>query len=334
MDVRIGLIGCGVMGADHAAILRAGVAGARLAAVQDADGKRARALAETLGTVAVMDEAAALIASPEVDAVLIAAPDPAHAPLVLACIAAGKPVLCEKPLADTVEGCRGVVAAEMKSGRRLVQVGFMRRFDAGYHAMRQAVERESLGAPLMLHCVHRNKVAPDYITSAQVIANSGVHEMDIARYLLAEDFAAVTVISARPSRLMPNRQPQMILLESARGVVVSVEVTPDAQYGYDVRGELVCESGTISLAPAPPVALRQAGLDGFAVEEDWRTRFGEAYRAQMVAWVHAVRGGQPAGASAWDGYMASRTAAAALEAWQAGGRVVMAPESRPDFYAV
>ncbi len=333
MDIKIGLIGCGVMGADHAAILHAGVAGARLVAVQDADRARAEALAALSGTAVVIGNATDLIAHTDVDAVLIAAPDPTHAPLVLACLAAGKPVLCEKPLADTAQGCRDVVEAEIAGGKRLVQVGFMRRFDPGYRALRQCVATERLGAPLMLHCIHRNKIAPDYITSDQVIANSGVHEMDIARHLLGEDFAAVTVISACPSRLMPNRQPQLLILESASGVVVSVEITPDAQYGYDVQGELVCEGGTISLAPAPPVALRHAGMDGFTVEADWRQRFAEAYRAQMVEWIGSIQTGHPAGASAWDGYMASRTAVSALEAWRTGQRVVISTEVRPDFYA-
>ncbi len=90
------------------------------------------------------------------------------------------------------------------------------------------------------------------------------------------------------------------------GVVVTVEAFLDAQYGYDVRAELVCESGTVSLAPNPPVARRYAGTDGFAVEADWRARFADAYRDQLSGWVAAIESGAPAWLERhWDGYAAS-----------------------------
>src|ERR1700712_3020280 len=107
--VNVGVIGCGIMGADHAALLHGGVSGARLVALQDTDGARAQALSARLGDTRVIATAEALIADPEVQAGLIASPDPPHPSLALAAIAAGKPVLCEKPLAATLEDCRAVV---------------------------------------------------------------------------------------------------------------------------------------------------------------------------------------------------------------------------------
>ena len=83
-----------------------------------------------------------------------------------------------------LDECRAVISAEMKGGRRLIQVGFMRRFDPGYLAMKEALAQNRLGAPLFFHCVHRNAVGPEYLTSELVIANSAVHEIDIARFLL------------------------------------------------------------------------------------------------------------------------------------------------------
>lgn len=331
-QLRIGLIGAGVMGADHAATLRAGVAGAELAAIYDADGARARAMAASFQWH-VHDSAAALIGDNQVDAVLVCAPDATHAPLAIACIEAGKPVLVEKPLAATLDEARDVIAAEMTAGRRLVQVGYMRRFDPGYLAMHAALSQGLYGPALFMHCIHRNAVGPDYLTSDLVIANSAVHEIDVARFVLGEDFVAATVISPRASSLAPGRQPQFIVLESRSGVVVDVEAFVDARYGYEVRAELVCETGTVSLAPEPPVSIRAAGRDGFAVEQDWRARFRDAYRNQMAGWVRAITTGVSAGSSAWDGYAASVTAAACLEAWRTGRKAAVALEEPPSFYA-
>jgi predicted dehydrogenase len=131
--------------------------------------------------------------------------------------------------------------AEMTGGRRLIQVGFTRRFDPGYLAMKDTLASDRLGQALFLHCIHRNAVGPDYLTSDLVIASSAGHEFDIARFLLEDEIVAATVASPRASRLAPNRQPQFILLETAGGVIVDIEVFVDCIYGYDVRAELVCE---------------------------------------------------------------------------------------------
>lgn len=330
MAVRFGLIGCGVMGADHARILRSDVAGAELVAVHDRDRGRAEAVAA--GRCRVHADPGQLIADPGVDALVIASPDATHAPLTLAAIAAGKPVLCEKPMASSLGEALAVVEAEVAGGRPLVQIGFMRRFDPGYRAMRAAVQAGTLGNPLFLHCIHRNAVGPDYVTSDLILANSCVHEIDISRYVLGEDHARVRVIRARASRKAPNRQPLLMVLETVSGVVVSVEAFLDAQYGYDVQGELVCEEGTLGLDPHPPVRRRLAGSDGHAVEADWVGRFADAYRCQLRDFVAALNGGRFLGASAWDGYVASLTAEAALGALRSGETVAIERGRRPAFY--
>jgi len=332
VTIRIGLIGAGIMGADHARTIVSYGGGAELAAVHDADTARAKAAAKACGGARVVETAEALIADPDIDAVLVSSPDPTHAPLAIACIEAGKPALVEKPIASTLDEGRAVVAAEMKCGRRLIQVGFMRRFDPGYLAMKQALAKGGLGAPLFFHCVHRNAVGPDYLTSEMVIANSAVHEIDIARFLLEEEFAWATVRSPRASRRAPGRQPQFIVLETRSGVVVDIEAFVDAAYGYDVRGEMVCETGAIMLAPNPAVVTREAGHETFAVEPDWRDRFRAAYREQLAGWIDSLRGGAPRGSSAWDGYAASVTAAACLDAWRSENRTAVTLAETPGFY--
>jgi len=331
-DLGIGIIGTGVMGTDHAARLAGRIAGARLVAVQDADRTRAEAVGKALGA-RVLGDALALIDDPEIDAILVCSPDASHASLGLAAIAAGKAVLIEKPLAASLAEGERLVQAELRHGRRLVQVGFMRRFDPGYTEMRRSLVSGALGAPLFLHCRHRNATAPDYITSELVIASSAGHEFDAARFLLGEEIASAMVISPPPSRHAPTRQPQLIVLQAESGVAIDIEVFNDASYGYDVRAELVCEDATIALHPAPPTTLRQAGRDGPAVPQDWRQRFDDAYRLQLENWIAALRRGTPAsGASAWDGLAAPRVTEACLAAWLSGTQVLVDIPERPALY--
>ena len=301
------------MGADHAATLASAVAGATLAAVSDADTARMDAIAMRCAARRAHADPHALIHDPAVDAVLIASPDDTHAALVLDCLSIGKPVLCEKPLAPNAAECLEIVARESALGRRLVQVGFMRRFDPGYVAMKRALDAGELGAPLLMHCTHRNRTAPPFINSRSLITNAAVHEIDIARWLLDREITRATVVPSRPTSLGKIRDPQFVLLEMADAVLVDVEVFVNAQYGYDVRAELVGETGTVSLAAPCVVRRRASGAESFQHAHDWRDRFARAYALQLQAWISSVRAGAPAGASAWDGYAASAVADACLE---------------------
>jgi myo-inositol 2-dehydrogenase/D-chiro-inositol 1-dehydrogenase len=127
MTIRVGIIGTGVMGADHARLLTGAVSGATVSAVFDVDRERAATVADASARARVLADPIELIGDGAVDAVLVASSDPTHEEFVLASIAAGKPVLCEKPLAPTVEGCARILDAETAFGSRLVTVGFMRR---------------------------------------------------------------------------------------------------------------------------------------------------------------------------------------------------------------
>ncbi len=180
--VRVGIIGCGNIGADHVDRVANQVSGSRVTALFDVATERAQELATKVGAVALAT-APEVINHPDVDAVIIASPGEFHAALTLECIAAGKPVLCEKPLAPTVEECEAVVAAEQAAGRRLVQVGFMRRNDAGYRHMKENLDMGNIGEALILHCEHRNPDVPDSFTSEMSMTDSVIHEIDTARWM-------------------------------------------------------------------------------------------------------------------------------------------------------
>jgi myo-inositol 2-dehydrogenase/D-chiro-inositol 1-dehydrogenase len=325
MSLGIGIIGAGIMGADHARIVSGDLAGAHLAAISDPDAARAAAAALGSGAL-VFGDGAEVIGDPGVDAVIVASPDATHAGYVLACLHAGKPVLCEKPLAAAVEDCLAIVAAEAALGRTLVQVGFMRRFDPAYVAMKAMLEGGTLGGALLLHGVHRN-VAPAYsFEPAMAIANSAVHELDIARWLLGTEFVRASVTRSRKAR---PADPILLALETAAGPLVSIEVFVNAQYGYDVRAELVCERGTVTLAPGFGNAVRQQRAESHGFAADWRPRFAEAYRQELRSWVRGIVSGRFEGADAWDGYAATEVANACVRALHSGQPVDIALAARP-----
>jgi myo-inositol 2-dehydrogenase/D-chiro-inositol 1-dehydrogenase len=283
------------MGEDHARLLANDVPGVALVALHEPSPERLASVRAHAPHARLFETPEALIQDDIVDAIVVASPDSTHAGLAIASIRAGKPVLVEKPLGATPDEARSVVAEEVAGGLRLVQVGFMRRFDPGYRALRETVEAKTLGEPLLLHCVHRNAAAPHYIGSDLIIANSAVHEFDIVRFLLGEKLSSISVTAARPSRHAAARRPLLLVLESAGGVVVTIEAFLDARYGYDVQAELVFEEGVRSLAPLPPIAGRTAGLAGHRIETDWRGRFVDAYRVQLRDFVRFAAGGPAVG---------------------------------------
>lgn len=297
MSLAVGIIGTGVMGAEHARILQEETRGAHLSAVCDADPARAA----VVGT-ATFSDPVALIRSDSVGAVIIASPDATHAALVAACLAVGKPVLCEKPLAATTAEARAIIDAELALGLRLVQVGYMRRFDPAYEEMLAARIAGTLGQAMILHNIHRNVSAPDWFVGAMPITSSFVHEIDISRWLLGSEMATGQVTAG------PGGEPLMITMTTDRGEIVSTEVFMNATYGYHVHAELVGRSGSIAMAQ-PSLTRSNLGLrHGHAWPENWVPRFKDAYRRQMNAWVQGVKTGKPTGASAWDGYLASAIA--------------------------
>jgi myo-inositol 2-dehydrogenase / D-chiro-inositol 1-dehydrogenase len=330
MTIRIGIIGAGIMGADHARIFAEEVPGTKLQVICDADQSRAKSVADATGATTVMGDPVSLINNPMVDAVVIAAPDQFHASLTLACIAAGKPVLCEKPLSQDSGECLAVLAAEEKSGKRLVQIGFMRRFDPSYAEIKALLTRGELGKPLMFHCFHRN-VAPAYdFRPEMAICNSAPHEFDVARWVLDSDFKSISVFRP-PSG--GETAPVFMVLETVAGQLVNIEVNISATYGYDVRGELVGEKGTAFLR-APVYADINLGLKQISTyPTDWRPRFVDAYRQQNRAWVKSINTGKPnLGASAWDGYCSTVVAEAGVGALHTGKTIAVKQIAKPRFY--
>ncbi|OIJ63474.1 Gfo/Idh/MocA family protein [Streptomyces mangrovisoli] len=331
----VAVLGAGHMGADHIRRLDRVVSGARVAAVADPDGTRAKEATAGIEGVSVHTDVEAALDAPGVDAVLIASPGPAHEDALLAAFARRLPVLCEKPMVPDSTGALRVVEAEARLGRRLAQIGFMRRYDAEYRQLKSLLDGGDLGRPLMLHCTHRNVSSPPGFTSAMLINSSVSHEIDAARWLLGQELTAVTVLRPRSSAGAPQglTDPQFVLFETERGALVDVEVFVNCGFGYEVRCEAVCEQGSARIGDTRSMAVTRRGLAGQEVPQDYLVRFADAYEREVQDWVDATRRGEVTGPSAWDGYAASVVAEAGVRALETGARTPVELAPRPELYA-
>jgi myo-inositol 2-dehydrogenase / D-chiro-inositol 1-dehydrogenase len=330
----VGVIGTGMIGQDHIRRMTRVLSGVRVTAVTDVDEQAARGVGASIGAT-VHASGEELIADAAVDAVVVCSWGPTHEQYVLASIAAGKPVFCEKPLATTQEACLRIVEAEVAHGTRLVQVGYMRRYDAAYRALKAVVDSGQIGAPLMMHCAHRNASVPSFYEKEMAITDTAVHEIDMVRWMFDSEIAAASVLIPRKSGNGGDLQdPLFLLLEMANGVLVDVEISVNVRYGYDIKGEILGENGTAALGSLSPVSVRVAGRVSEPVPADWRERFIAAYDVEFQEWIDSVSSsGSSSGPSAWDGYAAAVVSDAAVSALRGGERVPVSLIAKPAFYS-
>lgn len=335
MNVRIAVIGAGVMGADHARLFADEVPHSELTVICDTSEERARSVAERFGIGTVMTDPLAAATSDRIDAVVIASPDETHASLTIAALRAGKHVLCEKPLASSSLDCLRIIEAEQQIGERRVQVGFMRRFDPSYVDVRSQLHDGAIGKALMLHCFHRNVSAPTNFIAKMAITNSAPHEFDAARYLFDEEIVAISAFSPQVEMVSGQAMPVFMVLRTEAGRLVNIEVNNNARYGYDVRAEVVGELGSLFLSAPVHSELHVDQRAAQRYPTDWRPRFAEAYHRQNKAWIDSIRKGRlPAGAAnVWDGYCAARIAEAGVAALNSGRQEPIASIDKPALYS-
>lgn len=324
-DLRVAVLGVGIMGADHVARLTGQTSGARVVVVNDFLAEKAEAIAAGIpGCRAVTDPLDA-IADPEVDAVVLATPGPTHDKQLLACLEHGKPVLCEKPLTTDVESSLEVVKREAELGKRLIQVGFMRRFDEEYMQLKDLLDAGEFGRALVLHCVHRNPAVPPSFDSSMIVKDSLVHEVDVTRFLFDEEIASVQIIKPAVNPGAPEgiQDPQIAIMRTVSGKHVDVELFVTTGVAYEVRTELVGEKGSALIGLDVGLVRKGApGTWGGIITPGFRERFGRAYDIEFQRWVDAVQRGTTGdytdGPTAWDGYAAAAVCAAGVEALETG----------------
>ena len=334
MTLKIGVVGVGMIGREHIQRLGNKLVGAQVVALNDVNAKQAEDVAARLPGAKTYSTGEALIAASEVDAVVVTSWGPTHETYVLAAIKAGKPVFCEKPLATTAAASLRIVEAEVASGRHLVQVGFQRRYDKGYRALKKTINDGVIGAPLMIHCAHRNPSVPEAYVSDMAIVDTFIHEIDALRWLIGDDYVSAQVIVPRNTRHTHAMldDPIIVLLATRNGVRIDGEVFVNCRYGYDIQCQVVGEDGIASLPEPESVPLRRDARLSTSIMQDWKLRFIDSYDAELQDWIEAAKTGKVNGPNAWDGYFAAVTADACLEAKRTGAVIPIVTSPRPAFY--
>ena len=333
-DLRVAVVGAGLMGTDHVERIAYRTVCAEVSAVVDIDAERASAAARFAEGAQVFTSVDQLLEAQVADAVVLATPGFLHEEALLKILEARLPVMCEKPLTPDAESALRVLEAEKAAGKKLIHVGFMRRFDAGYRRLKSIIDSGEYGQLLMLHHQHRNAAAPESFTDEMLIHDSVVHEFDAVRFFSGEEIVNVQVRSGRRSSLATKlvRDPQHVTVQTASGLLADVEIFVNAQLGYQVHTQASFEKGVVKIGDSGGYEITAEQSTGRRIDQTFHTRFVDAYDQEIQKWVDDLHAGRVTGPDAWDGYAAAAVCAAGVKAQEEGGIVEVELAERPSFY--
>ncbi|AOF48629.1 Gfo/Idh/MocA family protein [Tetragenococcus halophilus] len=317
--IRVGVIGCGAIGKEHVERLTNVVSQTKVVAVYDYVEKVADEVAQKYDAKSFAS-GEELIASNDVDAVVVCSTDETHAGYVVECLKQNKYVFCEKPLALTAKECEEMMAIESEQGHRLLQMGFNRRFDKGYVEMKKAIEAGEVGEPLMIHSAHRNIAQAAGFQTDYAITRVAIHEIDISRWLLNDEYDEVQVLKVKQSKRTSGDwlNPQLMMFTTKSGQRIDVEVQTDGAYAYDIRCQVVGEDGTLDLPDPAAVTKRKNQQVSYGLGDHWASRFADSYDEEFIEWATGILNDQLVGASTWDGYASCVTSDALIQSRKTG----------------
>ncbi|MDN6140574.1 MAG: Gfo/Idh/MocA family oxidoreductase [Tetragenococcus koreensis] len=317
--IRVGVIGCGAIGKEHVERLTNVVSQTKVVAVYDYVEKVADEVAQKYDAKSFAS-GEELIASNDVDAVVVCSTDETHAGYVVECLKQNKYVFCEKPLALTAKECEEMMAIESEQGHRLLQMGFNRRFDKGYVEMKKAIEAGEVGEPLMIHSAHRNIAQAAGFQTDYAITRVAIHEIDISRWLLNDEYDEVQVLKVKQSKRTSGDwlNPQLMMFTTKSGQRIDVEVQTDGAYAYDIRCQVIGEDGTLDLPDPAVVTKRKNQQVSYGLEDHWASRFADSYDEEFIEWSKGILNDQLVGASTWDGYASCVTSDALIQSRKTG----------------
>jgi myo-inositol 2-dehydrogenase / D-chiro-inositol 1-dehydrogenase len=318
MTIRFALLGAGRIGKVHAKAITSNPE-AKLVAVADAMPKAAEDIAARYGcAVRTIDEIAA---SAEIDAVVICTPTDTHADLIETFSEAGKAMFCEKPIDLSLARVKACLS-EVELNKSTLMVGFNRRFDPHFMAVRDAIDDGRIGKVEMVTITSRDPGPPpvDYIKrSGGIFRDMTIHDFDMARFLLGEEIAAVT---AQASVLVDpaigeagDYDSVSVMLATATGKHATISNSRRATYGYDQRIEVHGSDGVVSAENQRAVSIEIAGANGYTrppLHDFFMTRYTEAYANEIAAFIDAIAGRRSASPGGRDGLIALALADAAL----------------------
>jgi len=324
--VAIGLIGAGTIGAFHGDSVARRIAGARLTAIADPAPGAAQKLADMVGCEQIFSDPSELITDPDIEAVVIATPARAHADLVVAAASAGKAVFCEKPMAVTLEDADRAIAATRNAGVPL-QVGFNRRFDAGFLAAHQQITAGAIGRPQLLRSLTRDPGIPDpsRVPPSTIFLETLIHDFDALRYL-NPGATAVDVYAVADALAYPNFKDQglqdtaVVVVRFDNGAIATAEANFNAVYGYDIRGEAFGSQGMVTAGDMRKTTMTYYGVRG-VISEGWQRNidlFHDAYVDQLAHFASCARTGTTPRVTGDDARAALVIALAAIRSVDAG----------------
>jgi scyllo-inositol 2-dehydrogenase (NAD+) len=317
----IGVLGVGEMGRRHAENIRRLVPHARLIAIADISAERARGVASELEIDHAFASMEEMLERKDIEAVVIATPDKFHAQDIQAAAAAGKQILCEKPLALNLLDARAALDAVAKAGVHL-QIGFMRRYDPGYATAKKRIEAGEIGEPVVFKSIGRDKDAPPISSyesrlNGMLFYNNTIHDFDLARWLMRDEVKEVqayTTVAIRPEvAKFGDIVAGVVNLQYRNGAIGNIESYVQAVYGYDIRTEIVGSKGSIlvgSLAQTSVTFLtNQGGTQPLA--DHFLSRFDDAYIAEVQDFVENILHDRTPRVTGEDGLRALEIAVAA-----------------------
>ena len=320
MAVGLGLIGAGPMGALHGRLVARRLDTARLVAIADPDETLAAPLAEGLASK-VYGDAGALLADPEVDAVIIATPPRTHCDLIKAAVAAGKHVLCEKPigwgLAEIDETLAQVERSQVK-----LQIGFNRRFDASFGKAQRMVAAGEAGTPSSVHLVGWDPIAarPRGREDGDIFLDTTIHDLDMARFILNSEPVSVHAqggVMAEERLDDPDTVVTTVRFES--GATAVIDNSRLSAHGYDQRLEVFGTKGLLSAANEQPHRLSFANTGGVVnvgPQPFFAERYLESYAEELRSFVECVAAGREPEVTGRDGRAAMAMAWACVRSYQ------------------
>ena len=331
MTVRFGVLGAGRIGRVHARAV-ASVAGAKLVAVADPVDEAARHVADAFGCeVRTVDR---IEDSDDIDAAIICSPTDTHADLIERFVRAGKAVFCEKPVDLSVARAKRCLATVEAEGGVLM-VGFQRRFDPDFLALKRAIDDGRVGEVEMVTIISRDPEPPPYdfiVRSGGIFRDMTIHDFDVARWLLGEE---VKMVQAAASVLVDPKIGELgdfdsvnVILTTASGRHCTITNTRRTTFGYDQRIEVHGSTGTVSVENHRESRIELANRDGYLrppLLGFFMTRYAPAYAAELESFVEALASGAPPPVTGHDGLMALAIAEAAIRS-VADGRAVEVAE--------
>lgn len=318
MSVRLGLLGAGRIGKVHASAIAA-TPGADFVAVADAFPAAAEAIAASAG--AEVRSVEAIIGADDIDGVLITTPTDLHATLIEQAARAGKAIFCEKPIDLDVKRVRECLAVVEETGAALM-VGFNRRFDPNFMEVRRQIDAGTIGTVEIVQITSRDPAPPpaEYIgRSGGLFRDMTIHDFDMARFLLGED--PVTVFAAASNLVDPkigalgDVDSATVVLTTASGKLCQISNSRRASYGYDQRIEVHGSKGLVSAENVRATTVEIANGDGYRREpllDFFMTRYTQAYRNEIAAFIAAIASKQPMTPSGDDGLKSLLLADAAV----------------------